>query len=149
MITQKLLKEIVEYNPETGEFYRKKSAYSRTTKTIPVGTMCVAGYLKTRIIDKEYYLHRLAWLYVYGEFPKNNIDHINHKRSDNRIANLRDVHQSENAKNISLRADSTTRFNGVIFDKKRSKYKASIFVNKKLIHLGYFENIEIAIKVRQ
>lgn len=110
MITQSELKKIFLYEKESGIFTRK-----RLNKITGSKNNC--GYLNININNKTYYAHRLAWLYVYGEFPKH-IDHINHIRTDNRIANLRNVEHKENRRNSSLISTNKSGVNGVFWDKR-------------------------------
>jgi len=78
MLTQERLKELLTYNPDTGVFTRKKVSRGGRWK---VGTLDGTGYIHTRVDYKIYLAHRLAWLYMYGEFPTETIDHINHNKT--------------------------------------------------------------------
>lgn len=142
-ITQNILKEILDYNPETGLFIWKK----RISKCIKIGKLAGfldnRGYIRITIYKKKFSAHRLAWLYVYGKWPNNIIDHINRIKTDNRINNLRDVSDSENKENRSIPSKSnTTGFLGV--SKNRWKFRATIRVNKIKINLGTFDTPEEA-----
>lgn len=89
-------------------------------------------------------------LISYGYCPKEAVvDHINHRRDDNRLSNLRFSNVNENAKNISLRNDNTTGHMGVIFHKLAKKYQAKISVNGKRIYLGLFEKYSDAVFARE
>jgi hypothetical protein len=88
-----------------------------------------------------YQAHRLAWLYMHGEWPVGDLDHINGDPADNRIANLRIATQSQNNANRRARRG---RNKGVYMEKKTGKYKANICVNRKQIYLGRFESAEAA-----
>jgi HNH endonuclease len=90
-MTQETLKKEVYYDPETGVFKRHNSERIIGTTTNGYGHIFIGG--------KAYQTSRLAWLYVYGTWPKIQIDHINRDASDDRIVNLRDVSQSENNRN--------------------------------------------------
>ena len=92
--------------------------------------------------------HRLAWLYMTGEFPNGQIDHINHVRNDNRWCNLRVVNNQENHKNRPKQKNNKTGIVGVAFNKRTSKYIAYITVNKKRVSLGYFDDLEKAKETR-
>ncbi len=90
ILTQSTLKSLLHYDPETGEFRWLTSSSNRAPMgTIP-SNLSSDGYLRIRVAGKQYRAHRLAWLYVYGKFPSEHIDHINHDILDNRIENLRD-----------------------------------------------------------
>lgn len=133
------LRSILSYEPETGQFFWRQSRRGRKAGA-PVGTPKSAdGYLRIRVEGVRYYAHRLAWLYVYGEWPNHFIDHINGGRADNRIANLRSATDSVNAQNRrSGRHNRSTGFLGVSFDSRGKKYRASITVGGKHRHLGTF-----------
>jgi len=138
MITQIELKEQVAYNPITGVFTRKIALCNK----VKVGD--VAGfahkensYIHIRVKKKKYKAHRLAWLYMTGKWPKNQIDHKNHIRDDNRWINLREATYQENNKNISLRKDNISGVNGVFWNKALGKWQSQVRVNSKAIHLGF------------
>jgi len=95
-ITQEYLKTLFDY--VDGNLVTKTTRGCLKTGTI-AGTIKTDLYRSIVIDRKSYCAHRLIWLYVYGKFPDNYIDHINHDRSDNRIENLRDVTISENNRN--------------------------------------------------
>ena len=93
------------------------------------------------VFNKKYYAHRLAWLYVHGEFPKNGMDHINGLRNDNRIINLRAVSDKENSRNLSLRKDNVSGHIGVSWDTEKNKWKVTITG----VHYGRFKSKSAAI----
>ena len=92
------LKEQLKYIPTTGEFIRLVTR-PRAPKGSVAGTINGRGYRWIRVLNKRYQAHRLAWLFYYGEWPENEIDHINNDKDDNRITNLRDVTHGENQQN--------------------------------------------------
>lgn len=141
MITQERLKELLSYDHETGIFARKVRA-SNSPKGKIVGTRDTNGHLQVRIDNKLYLCHRLAWLYEYGEFPSEQIDHINGIRHDNRISNLRNVSATVNAQNKRAAPlnNKSTKLLGVSHDKESGKFKAYITVFGKQITLGRFVN---------
>ncbi len=138
-MTQQELHELLDYDPNTGEFRWKVSK----KHDIKIGD--IAGTFDRRkrrqiVINRKFYkAHRLAWFYVYGVWPKINLDHINGDPSDNRIANLRECNQAENCQNRALSSNNTTGFMGVSWDKSKNRYAASIKLNRKKIHLGFFD----------
>lgn len=97
-----LLKE-VRYNPETGLMYWRKWHRGRPALFESIGSMQPNGYLVVTIAGERHLVHRLAFFYMTGQWPKDEIDHINRDRLDNRWVNLRDVPRSVNAKNRSPR----------------------------------------------
>jgi hypothetical protein len=139
MLTQERLKELLHYDAETGIF----TWLSGKMKGKRGGTFDTGRYRQIAIDKKLHTEHRLAWLYVYGEFPKNHIDHIDGCRANNSIANLRDVTKSVNMQNLKrARSDSKSGFLGVV--QNGNKWVASIRTNGKLKHLGYFSTPEAA-----
>ena len=89
-LTQKRLKELFYYDPVTGVFTRLHST-SNVKAGRATGNLNTGGHLGFLVDKKMYQAHRLAWLYVHGDWPNSQIDHINGVRTDNRIENLRDV----------------------------------------------------------
>lgn len=145
LVTQARLKELYHYNEGTGEFTRLFSRCNANKAGILVSKKTEAGYFRLWIDGRLYMRHRLAWLYVYGEFPAGQIDHINGIRDDNRIANLRDATPAINAQNTrGPRRDSSTGLRGVVWSKRERKYLAHIYVNKRSRYLGRFETAESA-----
>lgn len=130
-ITQERLKKLLDYDPLTGVFTWKVSK----SKSIRIGRIAgfinFFGYRMISIDNKQYREHRLAWLYIYGEFPQHGTDHVNHVRNDNRISNLRDVKQSENVRNAEMRKDNTSGITGVSWDKRDNKWHAQIKVDRR------------------
>ena len=137
MITQSELKKLLHYNPETGVFtWLKRKQGAR--KSCIAGANHNCGYISIGINGKRYLSHRLAWLYMTGEWPKDQIDHINHIRNDNRIANLREATNQQNLKNTRISSRNTSGVNGVHWYKGRNKWQVYVKVNQKVKHLGYF-----------
>lgn len=143
-LTQKKLKKLMHYCPDTGKFTRLKQRTNCTDNPKPDN-----GYIKHFLRGREHKAHRLAWLYVHGSFPEHHIDHINQDRSDNRIANLRDVPNSVNVKNQKLRSGNKSGHNGVFWHKTQKRWKVSISVNSKRIHIGSFFNLDAAVAARK
>ena len=152
-LTQELLKEKLHYDKDTGVFTWldvKSNGYKMRGK-VAGNTNALTGYSSIGFTLSEakfyvYLAHRLAWLYEYGEFPKDGLDHINHVKTDNRIKNLRIATKRENIRNMSMSSNNTTGHTGVCFSKANNKYVAYVKVNYKQIHLGYFKNVEDAAK---
>lgn len=144
------LNSILRYEPENGKFYW---AYlPKTSKKLigqEAGTVDNLGYLIITIKRKRYKSHRLAWLMFYGQEPNGMIDHINRNKTDNRIANLRCVTNSENMQNKGVMKNNSTGFRGVYWHKRIKKFVASYGLNKKLVHLGYFDTAIEAGKVAE
>ena len=137
MITQKRLKEVLHYNPDTGLF--TWIAHRQGVKVgSSAGNTTVQGYRIIGIDGKRYMAHRAAWLYMTGSWPKNQIDHINHIRDDNRIINLREVTHKENKRNQPINKNNTSGVTGVYWNKPLQMWHPKIMVNSKSINLGTF-----------
>jgi hypothetical protein len=130
------LQEILTYCPRTGLFTWKTAPRGRKVGQI-AGTKDREGYIRIRIDYVKYAAHRLAWMFVHGDFPKMFIDHINGVKHDNRICNLRDVTRSVNMQNLR-RPQGQNKFLGVYKRPKSKKWRAKIQVNGKQINLGTF-----------
>ncbi len=144
-MTQEQLKEILDYDPLTGVFIwkvpRKKGAIRSGTIA---GCLEGRGYVAIKIFRKQWKAHRLAWLYMTGEHPIGEIDHINGVRTNNAWSNLRQASHKQNGENIKLRNDNTSGFRGVCFDKRRGRWMAKVEHYKKQYNLGYFDTAELA-----
>lgn len=147
MIDQKQLKELLDYNPETGAFTWKIKHSRKTVIGKQAGSIS-HGYVLIRINGILYRAHRLAWLYMHGVWPSKNIDHINRQRHDNKFVNLRDVGQSENMHNAGMRSDSWC-YPGVDLHKVSQRWRSRITVAGKVHALGYFTTMQDAISARK
>ena len=148
-LTAEYLRSILHYDPATGIFTRKVSTSRRVKAGDVAGCPDGHGYLRIMVCSRLHQAHRLAWLYVYGTWPKDQLDHINRNPSDNRIANLRDVSHKQNGQNASKPSNNTSGHPGVYWHKRDSKWVACIKHNYKHIHLGYFTDIEAAVAARK
>lgn len=148
-LSQKRLKELMDYDPKTGNFVRKVAIgrHGRHKKGAYPGFKD-HGYLRCEIDGSQYYCHRLAWLFVHGYFPENGLDHINKDRSDNRIENLREVSQQCNIRNTGNKPTNKSGVRGVCWDKQAQKWRAVICINYKSITLGVYREIDEAICTR-
>jgi len=143
MITVEQLKDKLNYNPETGVFTWKNHLYPKRNGAV-AGTVNTDGYVVIRLFGILHYAHRLAWLFVHGELPENEIDHRNRVRSDNRFKNLRSADSSQNKFNMKMRRDNSVGFKGVCYFPDRRKFIARIKYRGNVIHLGYFPTAEQA-----
>lgn len=144
----KIIKDRFEYR-DGGLFVKYK--YAPGVKVGErAGTANTNGYRHIQIKSKLYYEHRLIWLLSKGAWPKGQIDHVNHVICDNRIENLRDVSASLNQQNqIQAQRHNKLGVLGVSWHKQKRKYHARIFVNGKLLHLGYFARVSEASEAYQ
>jgi len=144
MLTQEILKKHLHYDPDTGAFTRKVVSGPTVKIGDIAGWINSEGYRKLRLFGTAYYSHTLAWLYVYGYFPKNDLDHVDRNKANNRIGNLREATRSENVMNCGLRSNNTSGFRGVTWLKRRSRWVARIYVEGKREQIGYFKTAEEA-----
>jgi len=136
-LTQTELKRLLTYNPLTGRFIWRKIS-GNIKKDGSAGSKACYGYMQIKINRKVYKMHRLVWLYMTGDWPKGEIDHVNQIKTDNRWANLRDIPSSENKKNKPIYKNNKSGVTGVIWSKGNNKWMAYVKTNKKRIYLGYF-----------
>lgn len=156
-----ILKELISYNPETGELFwlhrapwvsenglmaeRARKAFN----TKIAGGMCLTsvdkdGYLCGQIMGKFYRAHRVAYAIHNGHWPKETVDHENRVRTDNRAANLRAATRSEQQQNRSVQKNSETGIPGVHWSKSHGRWMARKTVNGKRVYLGTFYRTEDA-----
>lgn len=161
-----VLRQLLRYEAETGQlFWRVRTAdvFEATAgrsaehacalwNSRYAGKEALAspfeGYLYGKLLGQTELAHRVAWAIHYGEPPPGEIDHINHRRSDNRIINLRIVSDRDNARNQTLRKTSTSNVVGVSFHKLTGKWAAYISDGGRIKHLGLFESKEEAATAR-
>ena len=148
-LTAEYLRSVLHYDQESGVFTWKVSTGPRVKAGYIAGSVNGGGYQQITVQSRPYQAHRLAWLYIRGSWPTDQIDHINRIRTDNRIENLRDVSHKQNGQNRSKSSTNTSGHPGVSWNKQRSKWRAEIKHNQKHIHLGYFSILEEAIAARK
>ena len=139
-ITQGLLKDYLEYRDGHLWWVRKSSKYSNVRIGSSFGRLDAQGYRTGRVFNKEYKEHRLIWLYHYGEWPKDQLDHINGVRDDNKIENLRECSPLENSKNRLADKNSTSKYKGVSWRKSKNRWITYICSGGENIYLGSFAN---------
>lgn len=131
------------YDPGTGVLTWKVDAGGRGCAGEAAGTFS-DGYTLVCIDYRIYRAHRLAWFIVYGRWPEKQLDHVNGRRDDNRLANLREATDLENARNRTKQKNNSSGFKGVTFYKARSKWRAQIVINGRYKHIGLFASPEAA-----
>lgn len=144
-LTQSYLREILHYDPDTGDFTwlvprAQKKAGDKAGRLYVHKTSKERrwGYIEIGIDNKIYRAHRLAWLYMTGSWPEALIDHKDGDRTNNRFSNLRECTVRQNAENRFNHHGKTSQYLGVCFDKHTKKWQASIRVNGKATYLGQF-----------
>lgn len=142
-LTAARVREVLNYDQTTGFFYRKIDRFGRSIEPYKVGFEMTNGYTYVCIDKKPVRAHRLAWLYVTGQWPELFIDHINGAKADNRFCNLREATPRLNAENRHVhKATSATGYMGV--SAQRTGWRATITTNGKQRYIGEFKTPEAA-----
>lgn len=138
------VRELLEYDPKTGKFTWLVNLNPKAFAGGKAGYVSGRGYAEIKIFGEFYYQHRLAWLWMTGEWPKNRIDHKNNIRTDNRWENLREAEFFQNNGNRpSMRTKKSGLPKGVyVYQYGEGKYIAQL--HRK--HLGIFATVEEAAK---
>jgi len=152
MLTQEQLKELLNYDKDTGIFTWKKRTSNRIKVGSIAGNLHNCGYIELKVDGTRCLAHRLAWLYEYGELPKL-IDHINGDKKDNRICNLRKASYAENVYNSKVRSDNKSGVRCVSWNSRTSKWEVRVKINGKLQSFGNYKDLTLATivanKIRQ
>ena len=143
-LTAERLRELLDYNPETGALTNKVTRSYRAEAGDESGWIDHMGYRRMKIFGRTYAAHRLAWLHVYGKYPDDQLDHINGNRSDNRLANLRPCTQGQNNQNLGRTKANKSGVMGVSWKARNRKWCAQIKYQGVVHHLGLFQSIEKA-----
>jgi len=146
-LTQERLKELLDYDPETGLFINKKARGNMKINTI-AGHMHHTGYIMIGVDGKKYLASRLAFLWMEGYFPENQVDHRDRDRINNKWENLREATNSCNQRNCKIKATNTSGVTGVHWDNRNGKWMSHIKINNKLVHLGYHKTFAPAVRSR-
>lgn len=134
-LTQEYLKSILIYDEHSGIFTRKLSLRPGWSGK-RAGSINSRGYIQIKIDTERYSAHRLAWLYMTGLWPIDQIDHKNNVRHDNKWLNLRECTQAQNAANRKISTSNTSGYKGVHWDRKSKCWIAQLKHNYKTIHIG-------------
>lgn len=137
MTELKRVKELLDYNAETGLFIWKVSTGS-VKKGQEAGWVTWNNYRKISVDGLHYAAHRLAWFYTYGEWPEKDLDHIDGNRLNNSLYNLREASRSENLMNRDKMPRNTSGYKGVSLHRETGKWDARITAYGKQYYLGIF-----------
>ena len=142
MLTQEILLENFRYDEKTGNLYWKVKRSNTTNLSKPISAKDRYGYIQvcTKLSGKvkNYGVHRLIWVMVYGKTPKN-IDHIDGNRTNNQISNLREVTHQQNMMNKKKYATTKNNYKGTYKLKDQNSWVAEITFMKKRYYLGCFK----------
>jgi len=148
-LTQELVKRVLDYSPETGVFTRRVRTSNRVKAGLPAGGVDGRGYWLICVGGERHTAHRLAFLYMEGSFPKDQVDHINGERSDNKWSNLRHATNKQNAQNKAVARKNRNGHTGVSWCNHSKKWRAYIKLDGKMIYLGYHKEEESAVMARR
>lgn len=144
-LTVARLRELLEYNPETGEFTRRVSLISNYPVGSVAGSITKTGYIGITVDGCRHLAHRLAVLYMTDKWPEQEVDHRDGVRANNRWENLREATVAENATNRRRsRSNSQSGYLGVRATQRGGRWRAAIAVDGKEKHLGTFDTPEQA-----
>jgi hypothetical protein len=148
-LSAETLRSLLSFCAETGEFYWKSESRCGFKKSVlchsagdRAGTPRKDGRIVIRVEGKLYLRYRLAWLYVYGQWPDQELDHINGNSSDDRMENLRDVPRGINQQNLrkAYKNKTSSSLLGVYTNKGRPKkpWRSSLHIDGREKYLGAF-----------
>jgi hypothetical protein len=138
------LRHLLDYNPETGEFRWLVSRGRVKAGAVAGSVNPTTGYRCIRIDGRLYQANRLAWFYMAGEWPVEQVDHRNTVPGDDRWGNLREASHAQNMRNYSKPRHNTSGVKGVYWNAGRSKWQAQIKVGSRNIYLGLFTDLDAA-----
>lgn len=141
-LTSEAVRRLLIYDPFTGLWQYRERGPHRPRGWFAGAADRGTAYLRIQIGARKYLAHRLAWLWMKGRWPRDEIDHRDLDRANNRWANLREATHVQNTRNGPLRTTNTSGFKGVTF--KRGRWRATIRAEGRYLHLGYFASPEAA-----
>jgi len=141
VITQERLKEVLDYNPETGLFLWKEMLGSKGVIGDEAGCPDKDGYIRIGVDGRPYKAHRLAILYTDGYLPENTVDHVDRIPWHNWRLNLREASYQCQNRNCGMRTDNTSGIKGVCWSKRDGKWSAEIMVDGKHKGLGNYDSL--------
>lgn len=142
-------RRLFDYDPETGLLTRLVTCCNTAKAGMIVGSIGSDGYPTVTVNYYSYKVHRIIWLWWYGYFPDNQIDHINRVRNDNRICNLREVTQTHNRINTGLPSNNSSGVKGVNYNKVKGWWVATIYTKGNGAHyLGMHDDFIEAVAHR-
>ncbi len=157
MTEQELFEEVaqlVEYDPETGSMlWKRRDGVPKDWNTKYAGKGCGwvthkgyrrLGYTLPSGKVQHLFVHRLAWYIAHNATPKGEIDHIDGKKANNRITNLRDISRTLNRRNLRMTRNNTSGITGVAWSKECKKWVARVGLSRKYSYLGLFDDISEA-----
>lgn len=136
-LSHEALCALLSYDFEAGRFSWLVDRTGGTKAGDEAGCVLPDGYRSVRVLGRNYHEHRLAWFYCFGDWPRQQIDHIDGDKQNNRICNLRDAPVVVNAQNLRRgHVDSKSGLLGVTWNSVRSMWRAMINVNGRQRFIG-------------
>jgi hypothetical protein len=156
LVSAELARSLLDYNPGTGiitwkprpVLKQQDKGWNSRCAGKTAGNLMKTGYIRLAIANKSYQAHRVAWLMHTGEWPEEEIDHIDHDPANNRISNLRDVSHKQNGRNMSLPRNNTSGVIGIGWDRSRGKWSAKSELDGRTVNLGRFDSLSAASEER-
>lgn len=148
-LTHERLQQILNYDPETGVFTWRISPRYRIPHGSRAGFIGGKGYRSICINNRTYRCNRLAWFYMTGVWPVQQIDHKNGDKTDDSWGNLRPATNAQNQWNVPPRKDNSSGMTGVYWFKPKQRWTAMLFINGKRKFLGSFKTKDEAIEARR
>lgn len=142
------LRELFNYDPDTGLFTRLKRVSQRGLVGTVAGCVNVNGYVHIKIACRGYKAHRLAWLYMTGEWPEHEVDHEDRDRTNNRWKNLRAATHKQNQENRTPRHDSSSGITGVLWSNRDQAWRVTICIEGRKRHIATRKSLEEAAAIR-
>jgi len=142
MIDHQYLKQILHYNPNTGLWTWLQAISNKVVIGNVAGTKTPWGYIRITVHQEKYMAHRLAWFYMTGEWPPEEIDHKDLVRDNNKWDNLRLATSSQNKANRKEQRNNTSGHKGIDWDTRRSKWRTRV-ADK---HIGYYDSFDMAVE---
>ena len=148
------LRQRLRYDPKTGRLYwlahpalpqKWNARYAETE----AGNVGARGYRDVRMGGRVLKAHRIIWAMLHDEWPRNEIDHIDGNRANNRLSNLRHVSCTENRHNIGRSRRNKSGVMGVFWEESRGKWKAYIRINNVQDNIGRYDTFEEAVAARK
>ena len=142
------VRELLHYDPETGVFTWLKRIAQRQYVGDVAGCLKSNGYVQIKYRRKNYPAHRLAWLWMTGEWPKDEVDHRDRNRANNRWLNLRAATRKQNQENRTPRKDSTSGVTGVLWSNRDQAWRVTIHVDGRKRHIATRKSLDEAVAIR-
>ena len=148
-LTREEVEHLLHYDPTRGKLVWKRPTSNRVSVGDVAGYTRYDGYIEVKVKGERFLAHRLIWFLHYGEWPEDQLDHIDHNPSNNKIENLRQSDNFINHRNMSLSSRNKSGACGIYWEEDRGKWLTQARIKGKTKTLGRFPTFEEAVAVRQ